>query len=247
MTLSMAPLASRASTACWRSWRLFLAQKLMHWWVSRGQCRKDMHTPSSTVLVARKVPSKLRHCGAKSARRAPTWTPSMLAGWGSCSSCLGLPTLSWGGSVSSSPAGTCTKGLILGNHPLNGSSNMRTQVLEHWSSRMLFLLGWGSLLRAGLGGFLGFLDECHQRSRHTVSLPDGPDPLLQNLGLRTQDMGPLKGSSPHSAQNLRLETKVLKQSVLPSYSDHWTHKYYYSYSYSASTYSVLAQVLADYF
>ena len=29
----MALLASRASTACWRSLRLFLARKLMHWWV----------------------------------------------------------------------------------------------------------------------------------------------------------------------------------------------------------------------
>ena len=75
------------------SWQLFLARKLVHWWVSWGRCRKDMPIPSSTVLVARQVPSKLHHCGAKSARRAPTWTPSMLAGWGNCLRCPGRDRL----------------------------------------------------------------------------------------------------------------------------------------------------------
>ena len=32
-----------------------------------------MPTPSSTMPVARQLPSRLRQCGAKSARGAPTW------------------------------------------------------------------------------------------------------------------------------------------------------------------------------
>ena len=117
----------------------------------------------------------------------PTWPPSTLASWGSCSSCLGLPTLSWEGSVTSSPAGTCTKGLILGNSPLNSRSPRRTQAVEHRSFGMLLLHGWCSLLRAGLCWLIGFLDERHRRSRHMVSLPDGLDPLLQDIGPRTWD------------------------------------------------------------
>ena len=66
----MVPLASRASTACWRSWRLFLARKLVHWWASWGLWMKIIPTPSSTVLVARQEPSRLRQCRAKAARRA---------------------------------------------------------------------------------------------------------------------------------------------------------------------------------
>ena len=62
------------------------------------------------------------------------------------------------GSVPGCPAGTCTKGLILGNGPLNSRSRRRTQTLKHWSPGLLVLLGWGSLLCAGLGCLLGFLD-----------------------------------------------------------------------------------------
>ena len=211
----MAPLASRASKACWRSWLLFLVRKLIHWWVSWGRWRKTVPTPSSTVLVARQEPSRLLPCAAKSARRAPTCTPSTLAGWGSCSSCPSLPTLSWEWSVPGSSAGTCTKGLILSYGSQNGRSLRRTQALEHWSPRLLVLLGWGSPLRAGLVGLLGFLDKSHRWNRHPICLPDGPDPLLQNLGLRTQDMGPLERRSHHSAQNLRLETEVLEESIPP--------------------------------
>ena len=64
------PFNSKASTACWRFWRLILVRNLMHWRVSWGLRRKMMPTPSSTVLVARQVRSRLLHCGAKSARRA---------------------------------------------------------------------------------------------------------------------------------------------------------------------------------
>ena len=113
LTLSMAPFDSKASTACWRSRRLFLAWKLMHWWVRWGLWRKVMPIPSSTVLVARRVPSRLLHCGAKSARRAPIWTLSTLSGWGSWRSCPSLLALCWVGSMAGSSAGTCTKGLHL--------------------------------------------------------------------------------------------------------------------------------------
>ena len=79
---SMAPFISKASTACWRSCRLFLVRKLMLWWVSWGRCWNAMPIPSSTMPVARQLPSRLRQCGAKSARRAPTWDPSMFLGCG---------------------------------------------------------------------------------------------------------------------------------------------------------------------
>ena len=45
-----------------------------------------MPTPSSTMPVARQLPSRLRQCGAKSARRAPTRGPSTLSGCGRCRS-----------------------------------------------------------------------------------------------------------------------------------------------------------------
>ena len=49
--------------------------------------------------VAWQVPSRLLHCGAKSARRAPTWIPSMLCGWGSWRSPVSLLALLWVGSM----------------------------------------------------------------------------------------------------------------------------------------------------
>ena len=79
----------------------------------------------TTVLVARQVPSKLRHCGAKSARRAPTCNPSAVASWGSRSSYPRLPVLRWNGTLAVSLAGSDTKGLVLGDCFLNGRSCLR--------------------------------------------------------------------------------------------------------------------------
>ena len=62
-------------------WPLLLERNVMHWWVSWGRSTKAR--PSSTVLVDQQVPSKLRHCGTKSARRVPTCSPSAAVGWGS--------------------------------------------------------------------------------------------------------------------------------------------------------------------
>ena len=103
----------QASTSCWRSCRLFLVRKLMHWWVSWGLWWKVMPTPSSTMPVARMVPSRLLHCGAKSARWAPTWTPSTPTSWGSWRSFLSLAALIWVGSMAGSPAGASSYVTVL--------------------------------------------------------------------------------------------------------------------------------------
>ena len=49
--------------------------------------------------VARQMPSRLSQCGAKFARRAPTWDPSTLSGWGSCRKLARLLAAVWKGSV----------------------------------------------------------------------------------------------------------------------------------------------------
>ena len=172
----MAPLDSRASTACLGSWQLFLVWKVMHWSVSWSRCRKDMPTPSLAVLVARQVPSKLRHCGAKSARQAPTCNLSAAAGWGSWNSSPGLPVLGWNGMVmvTGSLAGTGTKGLILGDSLLNGGSCLqRCQPLENWSSGLLGLCG-SSLYHAGLCWVLGPMKVTDDLWRSQMTRPYDP-------------------------------------------------------------------------
>ena len=105
-----------------------------------------------SMLVARQVPSKLRHCGAKSARGAPTCNLSTAAGWGSRSSSPSLPVLGWNRTVTDSLAGTGTKGLVLGDCLLNGCFLQRTQSLKNQSSGLLGLFG-------GLGAVF-FVLEC---------------------------------------------------------------------------------------
>ena len=133
---------------------------------------------------------------------------------GSWSSCPSLLALSWVGSAAGSSAGTCTKWLILRYGPLNSRVRRRTQALKHWSPRLV-LLGWGSRFHACLVALLGLLDEGHRRARHPICLPDGPNPVLENLRFRTQDMRTLERCRPHLTQDLRLKTKVLEQSVPP--------------------------------
>ena len=116
----MAPFNSKVSTACWRSQRLFLVRKLMQWWVSWGLWRNVMPTPSSTKLVARQVPSRLRHCEAKSASRGPTWTPSTLTSWGSWRSLPSSLLLVRIGSMAGSSVGAGTKGSLLIPSSLHG-------------------------------------------------------------------------------------------------------------------------------
>ena len=120
---TMAPFINKASTACWRSCRLFLVRKLMLWWVSWGRCWNAMPTPSSTMPVARQLPSRLRQCGAKSARRAPTWNPSTFLGCGSIRRLARLLASlegSWTG-----PSGASWKGRLLCDRPLRWGCRRR--------------------------------------------------------------------------------------------------------------------------
>ena len=183
-TLSMAPLDSRALTACWRSWQLFLVRNVMLWWVSWGRWTKVRPTPSWTVLVARQVLSKLCHWWAKPARRAPTCNPSMLACHWSSGRSFGLPSLRLGRTAPGSPAGACTKGLsVLGDSLLDRCwFGRRPQAVEDWGPGLLALLACGCLL-AGLGWnwVLSCLMECHRGTSHPVCLPDAYDMLLQHF------------------------------------------------------------------
>ena len=91
-----------------------------------------MPTPSSTMPVARQLPSRLRQCGAKSARRTPTWDPSTLSGWGSRRLARLLAAVGIG-SVAGSPAGSSSKGRLLCHCSLGGGGSRRwskTEVLE---------------------------------------------------------------------------------------------------------------------
>ena len=171
----------------------------------RSSKESDVH-PSSTVLVARQVPGRLLHCGTKSARRAPTWTPSKLSSWGSWRSCPSLLALLRVASMAGSSAGAGTKGLLLSHGPLHSGGCRRTQTVKHRSPGLV-LLGWWSHFPACLA-LLGLLDKGHWRARHPVCLPDGLNTVLQNLGFRTQDMRTLEWSRPLLTQYLRLKTEV---------------------------------------
>ena len=163
----MAPFISKASTACWRSCQLFLVRKLMLWWVSWGRCWNAMPTPSSTMPVARQLPSRIRQCGAKSARPAPTWDPSTFLGGGRRRLARLLASLEglWTG-----PSGASSKGRLLFDRPLRcGWRGAQTVKQGRPRSR---LLGWR--LRAGLDFFL--LGESHWWACHIISLSGGPDP-----------------------------------------------------------------------
>ena len=190
----MAPFISKASRACWRSWRLFLVWKLMLWWVSWCHCWNAMPTPSSTMPVARQLPSRLRQCGAKSARRAPTWDPSTLSGCGRRRSLarllahFPLP----------GPAGASSKGRLLCHSPLSRGSR-RPQAVKDWRSRSR-LLGWLHF-RAGLGLSM-LLGESHRRASHPVSLPDGTYMVLKDLWFGTHHMVSFKRCRPHRRKDL---------------------------------------------
>ena len=166
------------------------------WWLDRRPA--DFSTVGES-LPGKPPPAPSQHCPAEEAAAA---VPSLLA-------------LSWEGLAQGSSAGTCMKGLILGYGPLDSRGRRRTQALKHWSPSLLVLLGWGSLFRASLVALLRLLNEGNWWTRHPISLPDGPDPILENLGFRTQDKRTLERCSHHRSQNLRLETEVLEQSVLP--------------------------------
>ena len=137
----------------------------------------------------RQLPRRLRQCGAKSARRAPTWDPSTLSGcgrWRSLARLLASLEGSWTG-----PSGASSKGRLLCDSPL--SCGWRgAQPVKHWRSRSR-LLGWR--LCAGLGFFL--LGESHWRARHSISLSDGPDKRLKDLWFRTHHMVTFKRSCLH--------------------------------------------------
>ena len=202
----MAPFISKSSTACWRSWRLFLVWKLMLWWVSWGRCWKAMPTPSSTMPVARQLPSRLRQCGAKPARRAPTWDPSTLSGrcrWRSLARLLASLEWSWTG-----PSGASSKGRLLCHSPLRRGGR-GPQAVKDWRSRSR-LLGWR---HCRAGGFSILLVENHRRASHPVSLPDGTDTILKDHWIGTDHMAAFKRCRLHRRQNLGLELEVLQESI----------------------------------
>ena len=183
----MAPFISKASMACWRSCQLFLVRKLMLWRVSWGRCWNAMPTSSPTMPVARQLPSRLRQCGAKSARRAPTWDPSTLSGcgrWRNLDRLLASLEGSWMG-----PSGASSKGRLLCDSPLRCGWR-GAQPVKHWRSRSR-LLGW--CLRAGLDFFL--LGESHWWACHPISLSDGLDTRLKDLWFRTHHMVTFKRST----------------------------------------------------
>ena len=182
VTRSMAPFISKASMACWRSCRLFLVQKLMHWWVSWGRCWNAMPTPSSTMPVAWQLTSRLRQCGAKSARRAPTWDPSTLSGCGRRRSLARLLVCVGVGSVADSPAGARSKGRLLSDCSLSCCGSRRPQTIKDWSPRCR-LPGWRHN-RAGLD-LTVLLGERNWQPSHPVGLPDGAHSVLKDLWLRT--------------------------------------------------------------
>ena len=190
VTHSMAPCISKASTACWRFCRLFLVQKLMLWWVSWGRCWNAIPTPSSTMPVARQLPSRLRQGRAKPARRAPTWDPSTLSGWGrrrSLARLLASLEGSW-----TSPSGASSKGRLLCHSPLRRGGR-GPQAVKNWRSRS-HLLGWRHF-RAGLG-FSLLLGESHRWASHPVGLPDGTDTILKDLWFGTHHMVSFKRCRP---------------------------------------------------
>ena len=203
----MAPFISKASTACLRSCWLFLVRKLMLWWVSSGRCWNAMPTPSSTMPVAQQLPSRLRQCGAKSARWAPTWDPSTLSGWGrqrSLARLLSFLEGSWTG-----PSSASLKGRLLRHSPL--SRGWRgAQPVKDWRSRSR-LLGWRHF-RAGLG-FSMLLGKSHRRASHPVSLPDGTDTILKDLWFGTHHMAAFKRCRPHRRKNLGLEIEILQEGI----------------------------------
>ena len=177
--------------------------ELILWWVSWGRCWNAMPTPSSTMPAARQLPSRLRQCGAKSARRVPTWDPSTLSGWGSWRSLARLLASlegSWTG-----PSGASSKGRLLCHSPLRRGGR-GPQAVKHWRSWSRFL-GWRHLL-AGLG--FSLLREERQRwASHHVGLPDGTDTILKDLWFGTHHIVSLKRCRPHSSKNLGLEVEVL--------------------------------------
>ena len=204
----MALFISKASTACWRSWRLFLVRKLMLWWVSWGRCWNAMPTPSSTMPVARQLPSRLRLCGAKSARRAPTWDPSTLSGCGRRRSLARLLEHFLEGSLAG-PASASSKGWLLRHSPLSRGGR-GPQAVKDWSCRSR-LLGWRHF-RAGLGLSM-LLGESHRRASHPVSLPDGTYTVLKDPWFGTHHMVSFKRCRPHRRKDLGLEAKVLQEGI----------------------------------
>ena len=78
-----------------------------------------MPTPSSTMPVARQLPSRLCQCRAKSARRTPTWDPSALPGCGRRRSFARLLAHVIVGSLAGSPAGASSKGQFLSHSSLS--------------------------------------------------------------------------------------------------------------------------------
>ena len=209
-TLSMAPFSSKASTACWRSWRLFLVRKLMHWCVSWGRCWNALPTPSSTMPVARQLPSRHCQCGANFARRAPTWDPSTLSGWGSCRRLARLLAAVGIGSVAGSPAGASAKGRLLCHCSLGRGGSRRPQTIEDWCPWCSLL--WWCRFRAGLGITVS-LGECDWWPSHPVRLSDGSHGVLKDLGLWTQNMPALERCRPHGGKDQRLEPEILQQGV----------------------------------
>ena len=97
-----------------------------------------MPTPSSTMPMARQLPSRLRQCGAKPARQAPTWDPSTLSGRGrrrNLARLLASLEWSWTG-----PSGASSIGRLLCHNTLRRGGR-GPQAVKDWRSRSR-LLGW---------------------------------------------------------------------------------------------------------
>ena len=208
VTRSKAPFISKALTACLRSWRLFLVRKLMLWWVSWGRCWNAMPIPSSTMPVVWQLPSRLHQCGAKSARRAPTWDPSTLSGCGRQRSFARLLAHFLEASLAG-PAGASSKGRLLRHSPPS-LGGWGPQAVKDWSSRSR-LLGWRHF-RAGLGLSM-LLGESHRRASHPVSLPDGTYMVLKDLWFGTHHMATFKRCRPHRRKDLGLEAEILQEGI----------------------------------
>ena len=147
------------------------------WWMV-GQLRSLAESKTHPILdnaggpaVAQQTPP----LWAKSTRRAPTWTPSMPPGWGSCRSLLSLAALIWVGLMVGSPASASTKWLRC-HGSLSSSSCQRTKTIKNGSPG-LALLGRWCHFRACLEVF-GYLNKSRRWVCHSVSLTDGPDPVL---------------------------------------------------------------------
>ena len=134
-------------------------------------------------LLARQLPSRLRQCRAKSARRAPTWDPSMLSGWGRRRSLARLLAAVGIGSVAGSLAGASAKGsswvTVLWVVVAVGDPRCP----QWWWRQGPMITGWLVMMVMGMRGRPWRPDICRPRrdtarprTTRRISLPPGAGP-----------------------------------------------------------------------